>query len=77
MSITIPQEYLKAAGMTEKDLKLEIALIFYQKRVISIGKAAQLAGVSRWDFQQAMKARKIPVNYDISELMDDVKTLGL
>ncbi|MEO1216516.1 MAG: UPF0175 family protein [Bacteroidota bacterium] len=77
MSITIPQEYLKAAGMTEKDLKLEIALIFYQRRVISIGKAAQLAGVSRWDFQQAMKTRKIPVNYDISELMDDVKTLGL
>lgn len=77
MSITIPQEYLTAAGMTEKDIKLEIALIFYQRKVISLGKASQLAGISRWDFQQKMKFRKIPVNYDVNELMEDVKTLGL
>lgn len=77
MSINIPQEYLKAAGMTEKDMKLEIALIFYQRKVISIGKAAQLAGINRLDFQKAMKARNIPVNYDVAELMQDVKTLGL
>ena len=77
MSITIPKEYLVAAGMTEKDLKLEIALIFYQKRVISLGKAAELAGITRFAFQNELTKRKIPVNYGIEELMEDINTLGL
>ncbi|MEZ4828479.1 MAG: UPF0175 family protein [Bacteroidia bacterium] len=77
MSITIPQEYLEAAGMTELDLRLEIALIFYQRRSISLGKAAEMAGLERFDFQQKMAGRKIPVNYSLDELMKDVKTLGL
>ncbi|MEM6802435.1 MAG: UPF0175 family protein [Bacteroidota bacterium] len=77
ISITIPESYLTAAGMTEKDLKLEITIIFYQRKDISVGKAAQLAGISRYDFQQEMKIRQIPVNYDVAELMEDVKTLEI
>ncbi|MEM6766327.1 MAG: UPF0175 family protein [Bacteroidota bacterium] len=77
MSISIPESYLLAAGMTEKDLKLEIALIFYQRQAVSLGKAAQLSEMSRFHFQQQMKARSIPVNYDVNALMEDVKTLGL
>lgn len=57
--------------MTEQELRIEIALIFYQRRSISLGKAAEVAGISKTDFQQIMASRKIPVNYDLDAWKED------
>lgn len=43
MSVTISDDILRAAKMTESQLKLEIAIMLFQQDKISIGKARNLA----------------------------------
>ncbi|MEH2390943.1 MAG: UPF0175 family protein [Nostoc sp.] len=38
MSITIPDDILRASNLTEDELKLEIAILLYQQGKISSGK---------------------------------------
>ncbi|WP_084555352.1 UPF0175 family protein [[Phormidium ambiguum] IAM M-71] len=45
MTLTIPDEILTAAKITEEELKLEIAILLYQQKKLSIGKARHLAGM--------------------------------
>ena len=50
---------LSAAGV----LKLEVALALYQRGILSIGKAREIAGVSRMEFETILAARNIVRNY--------------
>ncbi|NES86199.1 MAG: UPF0175 family protein [Moorea sp. SIO2B7] len=75
MSVTIADEILKAAKMTESQLKLEIAIMLFQQDKISIGKARNLAEMTLLEFQKEIAQRKICIHYDVEELEQDVKTL--
>jgi len=44
-------------------LKLEIALLLYQEEEISLGRAAELAGVSREQIKEVVAARGIERKY--------------
>ena len=46
-----------------------LGLLFYQDRVLSLGQAARLAGVSRWEFIDLLADYKVPViDYTDEEL---------
>ena len=75
MPVIISDEYLELADIREEELTLEIALLLYQKGNISLGKAAQLAGISRFAFQKEMASRKIPINFRLQDLQEDLKNL--
>ena len=47
--------------------KLEIALKEYINNKISLGKAAENAGISIWEMLDELKRRNITLNYKISE----------
>jgi predicted HTH domain antitoxin len=47
--------------------KLEIALKEYLSNKISLGKAAENAGISIWEMLDELKSRNITLNYKISE----------
>jgi len=47
--------------------KLEFALNEYLNDKISIGKAAEIAGISIWEMLDELKKRNITLNYKISE----------
>jgi len=38
-----------------------LAMRFYQERILSLGQATRLAGLSRWDFIEYLSANRIPV----------------
>ncbi|MBN1876598.1 MAG: UPF0175 family protein [Anaerolineae bacterium] len=38
-----------------------LAVRFYQERILSLGQAAQLAGLSRWDFIETLSENGVPV----------------
>lgn len=42
MSLVIPDEIVKASGMSETELMQEIVLMLFQQKKISIGKASRL-----------------------------------
>ena len=75
MSVVIPDNILQAAGISEAELKLEIAIILYQQRKLSTGKAQRLAGMNLIEFQRELASRGICVNYDVEDFQADLKTL--
>lgn len=77
MAVVIEDRDLQAAQITEEELYLEIALLFYQQGRYSLGRASELAKMDRISFQKELGKRQIPVNYDIEEFEKDLKTLGI
>lgn len=75
MSLVIPDEFLQTAHITEADLKLEIAILLFQQGKITLGTASQLAEMNQLEFQRILGSRKIPIDYDIEEFRQDLRTL--
>ena len=50
---------------------IELALEKYSKRLVSIGRGAELARIPLADFMKIAAERRIPVNYSIKDLEDD------
>jgi predicted HTH domain antitoxin len=78
MSITldIPNNIHEALHVTpaeaEARLKLELAVALYAQNVLGLGKAAELAGMSRLDFNDVLAERSIPMHYGQKELDEDL-----
>jgi predicted HTH domain antitoxin len=75
MTFVIPDEIVRATGMTEQELVQTLAVALFGKEKLSLGQAACLAGMSQWDFRGLLAAQGIPLHYDIAELEQDLATL--
>ncbi|WP_199250601.1 UPF0175 family protein [[Phormidium] sp. ETS-05] len=75
MSLVIDYDLVKASGFSENDLFGEIVLMLFQQDKISLGKASELLGLHRMQFQKLISERGICVHYDIEEFQEDLKTL--
>ena len=78
MSITldIPNNIHEALHIspaeTEQRLKLELAVALYAQKKLSQGKAAELAGMDWFDFNDVLAERDIPMHYGQKELEEDL-----
>jgi predicted HTH domain antitoxin len=72
----VPSEVVDAAKLPpaefESEIRKELALAFYQRGVLSLGKARVLAGLTRWQFEQLLSERHIPRHYTETDLQDDL-----
>jgi predicted HTH domain antitoxin len=75
MTLTIPDEILRSARMTEQEVIQALAIALFQKDKLSLGQAARLAGMSQWDFRGVLAEQEIPLHYDVPELEKDIETL--
>ena len=75
MAITISDEILQAARISEDELLQEIAILLFQKEKLTLAQASRLAKKPRIQFQHLLASRQIPVHYDIAELEADIQTL--
>ena len=75
MSLVISDDIVKASGFSESELLLEIAIMLYQQRKLSTGKAHRLAGMNLIEFQRELASREICVNYAVEDFQADLKTL--
>lgn len=75
MNLEIPDDIVRAARMTAEELRVEIAVMLFEKDKLTLGQAARFAGMSSPDFQHLLGRRKIPLHYGVQELLEDVKTL--
>ena len=76
MHLEIPDELLSKTHLTEKDLKLELSLMFYQREALTLSQAAAFAGLHQLEFQKNLSERKINLNYDIDAFRDDLNILN-
>jgi predicted HTH domain antitoxin len=76
MTVTIPDRVTKLMeASTEQEVVEQLALWLYSRNRISMGKASELAGVSRWEFGDLMHKYGVYHNYSIEDLEQDVATL--
>lgn len=76
-----PKElFFKGQVITQALVKSEalkrLAATFYADGSLSLGKAAQIANVSKQDFLDFLADRNIPLNYDVHDLDEDLSTVG-
>lgn len=80
ISIDFPSDILLALNETEAELKQRIktslAMRLYKLQKLTIGKATQLSGLSRFEFETLLSEYEIPIsNLTISDVLDDCKKL--
>lgn len=61
MTITIPDEVLFAARMTEQEMAAELAVIMYHKGGMPLEAAAEVARMGRRQFAHLLASRDIDV----------------
>lgn len=61
MTLTIPNEILERAGLTERDALIEVACRLFDAGKLSQFFAAKLAELSRSEFEEECYKRKIPL----------------
>jgi len=75
MILTIPDERLGTISIREGDAVVDVAIGLYKREEVSLGRAAEIAGISTPDFLNELARRRIPINYDAADLREDVATL--
>lgn len=75
MPVMISDEVLSAAGLSEAQLKQEIALALFQRERITLAQASRVAEMTQLDFQSLLAEREIPVHYGVDEFDEDLKAL--
>lgn len=73
--LTISDQWLQKAAMTEAEVRLELALSLLQRRRISIQEAVELAEMELFDFLAVVNERSVELEYTVEELESDLQTL--
>jgi predicted HTH domain antitoxin len=74
MTLTIPTERLGNVALDERDAVVDIAIGLYKREAVSLGRAAEVAGISSVEMLAELGRRHIPINYGVEELREDVTT---
>jgi len=80
LTIDFPSDILLALNSTEdelkQDVKTSLAIRLYRLQKLTIGKAAQLSGMSRFEFETLLSENEIPIsNITISDVLADIQKL--
>ncbi len=79
LCVPFPKSLEAAINKSESEvigtIKEIVAVELYKRGDISIGKAAEIVGISKRDMLHLLSLRKIPINYDIEDMESDLKTL--
>ena len=80
INIDLPSDILLTINESETELKKRIkfslAIQLYLQQKVTIGKAAQIAGLSRFDFETILSENKIPIsNLDLEDVLGDIEKL--
>lgn len=82
MSVTleIPDDFVRRLQtepkVAEAQLRLELAIALYREGQLPSGRAAQIAGMSRWEFEDVLRQRQVPMPYSLSDLEHDIAYAG-
>jgi predicted HTH domain antitoxin len=80
LQIDLPSDILLTLNESEDRLKQRIttllAIQLYEEGKVTVGKASQIAGVSRLDFENLLAEKKISIStLELEDVMNDVQKL--
>ncbi|TDA67817.1 MAG: hypothetical protein D9V47_09915 [Clostridia bacterium] len=80
IDLELPRELFVKGRESSQRAKMEalkrLAATFYADGSLSLGKAAELAKVSKQEIADFLATCNIPLNYDVNELEDDLATIA-
>lgn len=74
MPVTIADDVLAAAHLTEPELRRELAVALFREERLTLAQASRLAEMNQGAFQPLLADREIPVHYGIDEFREDLRT---
>lgn len=78
MTLTIPDDLLQQAGLTERDAIVEFACRLFDAERLDLFAAARLADLSRLELEVELRARRIPIyRLDASDIAEDFAALKM
>jgi predicted HTH domain antitoxin len=76
MPLTIPDEALRAAGLTEQEALIEFACRLFDAQRLNVHQAARLVGLDRYRFEAELARRGIPIyRYTEEHLRQDLEAI--
>ena len=80
ISIEFPSDIFLALNETESEIKQQIkislAIRLYKLQKLTIGKASQISGLSRLQFETILSENEIPIsNLTIDDVISDIEKL--
>ena len=74
MALLISDEVVQQTQWSEDDFRMELAIFLYKRERMTLAQAADFVGMPGFLFQKELAKRKIPVNYSVEDLREDVET---
>ena len=75
MQLTVPDEFVTQTGCSPRDLLFDLAVGLFLDGRLTLGRAANLAGLPRIAFLDELGRRRIPMPYDEQDIAADLQTL--
>ena len=58
-----------------REWKLQRAIESYREGLVTLSRASEIAGISIWEMIDILAKRKVPSQYDVEDLEEDLKAL--
>ena len=79
ITVSLPETILSVPGASLENLSTQVrqlvALELYRERLVSLGKAAEIAGLCTEEFLDLASQRSISMDYTLDDLEADRKTI--
>ena len=75
MLLELDDKVINSTGLTEQELRIELAVRLYEDEKITVGQGGTMTGLGSIRFQQELGKRKIAWHYDVEDFEADLETL--
>jgi predicted HTH domain antitoxin len=76
MIIEIPDSIIQLSEKEKKDLQIDIALLLYDRELISLGKAGEMTGLDYFEIRGELKKRGMFIKLGIEDLQKDLENIS-
>lgn len=81
MTLSIPDDVVRNSGLTEQEIRIELACRLFDMERLDLWPAAQLAGLTRTEMEAELHKRTIPIYRptieEVKQDLENLKKMGL
>jgi predicted HTH domain antitoxin len=75
MAVVVPDDVMQAAGLSEAEARLALALELFRQERLTLGQASRVAGIPQAEMLAELGRHEIPIHYGVDELNEDLRTI--
>ncbi len=79
VTVTVPSDLARILRIDTDEVprvvRIYLAVELYREGLVSLGKAAEIAGLTKWEMMEVLASKGVPLNYTRRDLAEDIETL--